>query len=117
MDERVMLQWADDVLKPYVATAPPDIVPLLFLDSYKCHLMSSVVNKIQDLGIKVQHIPGGCTGLTQPVDMGINKPLKNTLQESEKYSRYLAVMRQSKEHQAILLHWMIQFIAYINGTC
>jgi DDE superfamily endonuclease len=81
MDERrVMLEWVDDVLKPYhVATAPPDVVPLLFLDSYKCHLMSSVVSKIQDLGIKVQHIPGGCTGLTQPVDMGINKPLKNRI--------------------------------------
>jgi DDE superfamily endonuclease len=74
-----MLQWVDDVLKPYVETAPSDIVPLLFLDSYKCHLMSSVISKIQDLGVEFQHIPGGCTGLTQPVDVGINKPLKNRI--------------------------------------
>ena len=79
MDESVMHQWVDSVLKPYVATAPPDIVPLLFLDSYKCHLMSSVVTKIQDLGVKVNHIPDGCTGLTQPVDVGINKPFKNRI--------------------------------------
>jgi DDE superfamily endonuclease len=79
MDERVMLEWVDVVLKPFVADAPPDIVPLLFLDSYKCHLMSSVVSKIQELGVEVQHIPGGCTGLTQPVDVGINKPLKNRI--------------------------------------
>jgi DDE superfamily endonuclease len=79
MDERVMLEWVNNVLKPYVATVPPDIVPLLFLDSYKCYLMSSVVSKIQDLGIEVNHIPGGCTGLTQPVDVGINKPLKNRI--------------------------------------
>jgi DDE superfamily endonuclease len=79
MDESVMLQWVDSMLKPYVATAPPDIVPILFLDSYKCHLMSSVVTKIQDLGIEVNHIPGGCTGLTQPVDIGINKPFKNRI--------------------------------------
>lgn len=26
---------------------------------------------------EVQHIPGGCTGLVQPVDVGINKPFKN----------------------------------------
>jgi DDE superfamily endonuclease len=79
MDESVMLQWVDDVIKPYVETVPSDIVPLLFLDSYKCNLMSSVVSKIQDLGVEVQHIPGGCTGVTQPVDVGINKPLKNRI--------------------------------------
>ena len=32
--------------------------------------------KIQLLGIEVQHIPGGCTYLCQPVDIGINKPIK-----------------------------------------
>lgn len=79
MDESVMLQWVNVVLKPYVETAPPDVVPLLFLDSYKCHLMTTVVSKIQDLGVEVNHIPGGCTGLTQPVDVGINKPLKNRI--------------------------------------
>ena len=87
MDESIMLQWVDSVLQPYVATAPPGIVPLLFLDSYKCHLMSSVVSRIQDLGIEVNHIPGGCTGLTQPVDVGINKPLKNRIRH--KWEEYM----------------------------
>ena len=79
MDEEVMLQWVDKILKPYVEIAPPGIVPLLFLDKYKCHMMASVVNKIQNLGCEVEHIPGGCTGLTQPVDVGCNKPLKNRI--------------------------------------
>jgi hypothetical protein len=52
MDERVMLEWVDDVLKPYVETVPPDVVPLLFLDLYKCHLMSSVVTKFKILASK-----------------------------------------------------------------
>jgi hypothetical protein len=34
MDERVMLAWVEEVLAPYVATAPEDIIPLLILDSY-----------------------------------------------------------------------------------
>ena len=38
--------------------------------------MGSVVQRIQKLGIKVIHIPGGCTGLCQPFDVGINKPFK-----------------------------------------
>ena len=50
--------WVDMVLKPYVDTAPQNMVPLLFLDSYHCHMMNSVVNAIQDLGVEVEHILG-----------------------------------------------------------
>ena len=73
MDERVMLMWINMVLKQYVGTAPQNVVPLLFLDSYCCHMMNSVVNVIQDLGVEVEHIPGGCTSLCQPVDIDINR--------------------------------------------
>ena len=76
MDERVMLLWVEKVLKPYVKSAPEGIVLLLLLDSYCCHVMASVVNEIQDLRVEVEHIPGGCTYLCQPVNIGINKPYK-----------------------------------------
>jgi DDE superfamily endonuclease len=79
MDESVMLLWVERVLKPYVSESPDHIVPLLFLDSYRCHMMDSVVQQIQDLGVEVEHIPGGCTGLCQPVDVGVNKPFKNRI--------------------------------------
>ena len=49
MGERVMLRWVEDVLAPYVALAPPGIIPIILLDSYRCHVMASVVNVIQDL--------------------------------------------------------------------
>jgi hypothetical protein len=54
-------------------------MPILFLDSYRCHMMASVMSKIQDLGVEVQHIPGGCTSLCQPIDIGVNEPFKNRL--------------------------------------
>ena len=76
LDERVMVEWVDEVIAPYLATAPPGVVPIIFLDSYRCHMMASVVSKIQNLGCEVEHIPGGCTGNVQPVDVGINRPLK-----------------------------------------
>jgi hypothetical protein len=38
--------------------------------------MPSVVEAITKLGVEVQHIPGGCTGMCQPVDVGVGKPLK-----------------------------------------
>ena len=42
MDESVMLQWVDRVLKPWSETVPENIVPYLLLDSYKVHLMTTV---------------------------------------------------------------------------
>ena len=41
--------------------------------------MCSVVNRIQEMGLEVVHIPAGCTYLCQPVDVGINKPLKTVM--------------------------------------
>lgn len=77
MDEKVMIAWVDGPLAAHVANAPDDIIPLLILDSYRCHMMASVVQRIQDMGVEVIHIPGGCTSLCQPVDVGFNKPFKD----------------------------------------
>ena len=72
-----MLSWVDKVLKPYIQSAPAGIYLIIILDQYRCHMMKSVMKKIKDLGCAVEHIPGGCTGLAQPVDTGIGKPFKN----------------------------------------
>jgi hypothetical protein len=77
MDERVMLMWVEVILEPYIKTAPDGVRPILFLDSYRCHMMASVVQRVQDIGVEVIHIPGGCTGVCQPVDVGIGKPFKD----------------------------------------
>ena len=58
-----MLDWVKLVLAPYIATAPEDIVPILFLDMFKVHMMQSVVQAIQTLGVQVEFIPARCTGL------------------------------------------------------
>jgi hypothetical protein len=81
MDEVFMLAWVDEILQPYVETAPDDVIPLLILDSYQCHMMASVVEKVQELGVEVKHIPGECTSLCQPVVIGFNKPFKDQLRK------------------------------------
>jgi hypothetical protein len=76
-----MLVWVEEVLASYVAMEPEDIIPLLILDRYQCHMMASVVYKFQDLGVKVKHIPGRCTLLCKLVDVGFNKPFKSRTQK------------------------------------
>ena len=39
-------------------------------------MVTSAVEAIQQLGVEVEQIPGGCTSLCQSVDVGINKALK-----------------------------------------
>jgi hypothetical protein len=39
-------------------------------------MMASIVNDIQDLGVQIENLSGGCTGLCQPVDVGVGKSLK-----------------------------------------
>ena len=75
MDEQVMFDWVDEVLAPYIATAPEEVIPVLVLDSYQCHMMALVIQmiQIQELGVEVKHIPGGCTSLCQPINVGVNK--------------------------------------------
>jgi hypothetical protein len=57
MDELCMIAWINEVLAPYIATALDDVVPLLVLNSYQCHMMALVVQMIQELGVEVKHIP------------------------------------------------------------
>ncbi len=81
MDESMMNKWIDLVLIPWKNSRDPSITPLLILDAYRVHMMGSIVNRIQALGIEVQHIPAGCTYLCQPVDVGINRSIKKAMTE------------------------------------
>ncbi len=78
MDERCMLLWSNQILSLYlVVNLPPlGIQPVILLDTYGCLMMALVVTKIFKLGIKVIHIPGGCTTLCQLLSIGMNKPVK-----------------------------------------
>ena len=55
---------------------------ILVLDTLRAHQTAAVRQRIQDHAIQVLFIPGGLTGLLQPLDVGINGPLKHWLRES-----------------------------------
>jgi len=76
-DEDVMMEWVEKILAPYIENVPRGIIPLLLLDDFSVHKTGAVVGAIQALGVEVEFIPPGCTGMVQPVDVGYNKPLKS----------------------------------------
>jgi hypothetical protein len=85
MDELKMNEWIDTILQLWKANRddnnPSVEPPILILDVYRVHQMGLVVNWIQAMGIEVVHIRAGCTYLCQPIDVGINKPIKSCLRQ------------------------------------
>ena len=106
--EEVMLDWVKLVLAPWAAKAPEGIVPLLLLDQFSVHLMASVVNAIQRLGVQVEHIAAGCTGLVQLVDVGYNKAFKAKMREE--YTGWMLGQDPDKPIPATTRHQLSEWI-------
>lgn len=62
----------------------------LVLDSLRTHQTVDVTAALRELGLPVLFIPGGLTGHYQPMDVGINKPLKHWMREENARSRELS---------------------------
>jgi hypothetical protein len=107
-NEQVMLDWFALVLKPYVAIVPKGIIPVIFLDMFSVHMMALVVNAIQALGVQVKFIPGGCTGLCQPVNVGYNKAFKAKM--CTQFNQWLMAQNPNKAFRGVTCHELSQWI-------
>jgi DDE superfamily endonuclease. len=112
MDERLMLVWVEEVLRPWAEEAPDGIVPFLLLNSYRCHMADAVKRLMDEIGVEYQYIPGGSTGLCQPVDVGINKPFKDRM--IRKWEQFLMDDREEEVRgkipspsREVLSQWVI----------
>ena len=83
MNEECMFDWIENNFK-YVINGKTRLIR----DSLKVHKMESIVSKLSEYCVKVIYVPGGCTGIAQPLDVGIMKPFK--LQMSNDYVHYYA---------------------------
>ena len=80
-DEANMLIWIDLVLVPHLQQNAEGSPVVLFLDAFSAHQTDAVTDKLQNLGVQTKSIPGGCTWVVQPVDVGIGKPFKDKCKE------------------------------------
>lgn len=75
--------WVEQILGSYVSrTAPDGMMPILYLDSYLCQPHDGF-SQNQNSGLtrcRGREHTTRCNGLYQPVDVGINKLLKNPIQ-------------------------------------
>ena len=113
-DDRIMKEWVLKVLPLWIADLKAQfgnehIVPLLILDAYKCHMQASIVTLIQDLGIEVLHIPGGCTYLCQPLDVGVNRTLKMSVKsEWDDWMERTGSVTLEKPSRKLIGEWVLK---------
>jgi hypothetical protein len=70
-----LLQWLDEQVVPVLDNQPT----LMVVDLFGAHKTDDVLDTMQANDITVSIIPGGCTGLIQPLDVSINRPFKDIL--------------------------------------
>ena len=75
--EDVMIRWIKEILHPYTQRRPA----LLVMDSFSAHITTSVRSELERINAFPAIIPGGCTSKAQPLDVVINKPYKDRVQQ------------------------------------
>jgi hypothetical protein len=74
--EDVMMEWIDTCWK-YIVTGPS----ILILDILKVHKCYRVRLALAEMGTSVYYVPPECTGVAQPLDVGVMALLKAHLKQ------------------------------------
>ena len=54
---------------------------LCIIDGFRAHCTSDVVNLLDRHGIDVVYVPANCTGELQPLDLSVNKSVKDIIKQ------------------------------------
>jgi hypothetical protein len=82
----IILFWLEELLLPVLGSRPT----LLVMDLLRAHKTGPVRKFLKSNDITLSMVPGGCTGLVQPLDVSVNRPFKDILKqeiEDELYRR------------------------------
>jgi len=78
MNDQLFLRYITDYLIPALEGRPT----LFALDLMGSHKTPAVLDTLRKHQIIPSLIPGGCTSLVQPLDVSINKPMKDMIRIS-----------------------------------
>lgn len=86
MDSDHMLEWIEQVWKPWTNTKNGPT--MLILDEFAGHMTAAVREAIRLCGTHLEFIPGGYTSKLQVMDVGFNKPFKDKFRHNfDNYNR------------------------------
>ena len=85
---------------------------LLCLDAFRAHLTPAVSSVLKRQGVTLSVIPRGCTRYVQPLDVSLNKPLKDLIKEEQDrhFDENIEEWEQEKfnigQCRILLTHWV-----------
>jgi hypothetical protein len=66
-------------------TAREKLTVLMYLDSFRGHLVDAVKHRFEEKNTNLAIIPGGLTSKLQPLDVCINKPFKSKVRKVSEF--------------------------------
>jgi hypothetical protein len=86
-NQMTMREWVENVVVPYLVRErarlglSPSQKALLIIDVWSVHQSAEFLDWMQKMhsNILINLVPGGCTGIAQPLDVGINRPFKHAV--------------------------------------
>lgn len=145
-NESTTLRYIDKVLTPYVRQKrkdlglPDESKALLLWDVFRAHRTGPVLEKLKTENIEVVFIPANCTSELQPLDLSVNKPLKDHLKtkftqwyadqvsaqlasgktiEAVKINMCMSVIKPTSANWILFAYDCIRFVPNVvcNGFC
>lgn len=86
-NEETTLRYIDQVLKPNIVSIyqelqlPPEQKALLIWDVFRALTTPAVLQKLADENILTVFVPANCTSDFKPMDVSVNKPLKDAMKK------------------------------------
>lgn len=84
MTSNIMVDWVERVYKPWAVTKEGPTV--LIMDEFRGHKTEEVKNALDVINAHIIFIPGGFTSKLQVMDVGLNKPFKDSTNDG--YDRW-----------------------------
>jgi transposase-like protein len=102
MDEAKMVDWIEQVWQPWTATKSGPT--MLILDEFAAHMTKEVRKRIADCGTHLEFIPGGYTSRLQVMDVGLNKPFKDSIRDQ--YDMWFLSANDTKPQRTEVATWI-----------
>ena len=98
INTNIFQRWVTEVLARHAKKLPVGKKGLLIMDNHRSHINPKVLKAIKNLNYDIELLPPNCTGRLQPLDIGINKNLKEIYsQKWENWFEDVAALSSGKK--------------------